>query len=108
MNEVSPITERLVKAKSENTLASTDESILQQMMKNKSRSLEELTNFKMWSIEPVVIELCKGDKGLGFSILDYKVQLTWATFTFTLIALFVVVSVYAKSLMACNQTFYAT
>uniref|UniRef100_A0A8W8NXS3 Multiple PDZ domain protein n=2 Tax=Magallana gigas TaxID=29159 RepID=A0A8W8NXS3_MAGGI len=72
VNEVSPITERLVKAKSENTLASTDESVLQQMMKNKSRSLEELTNFKMWSIEPVVIELCKGDKGLGFSILDYK------------------------------------
>lgn len=82
VNEVSPITERLVKAKSENTLASTDESVLQQMMKNKSRSLEELTNFKMWSIEPVVIELCKGDKGLGFSILDYKVQLTWAFFHF--------------------------
>ncbi|XP_061191832.1 multiple PDZ domain protein-like isoform X3 [Saccostrea echinata] len=72
VNEVSPITERLVKAKSENTLASTDDSVLQQLMKNKSRSLEELTNFKMWSIEPVVIELCKGDKGLGFSILDYK------------------------------------
>ncbi|XP_056019674.1 multiple PDZ domain protein-like isoform X4 [Ostrea edulis] len=72
VNEVSPITERLVKAKSENTLASTDDSALQQLMKNKSRSLEELTNFKMWSIEPVVIELCKGDKGLGFSILDYK------------------------------------
>lgn len=105
VNEVSPITERLVKAKSENTLASTDESVLQQMMKNKSRSLEELTNFKMWSIEPVVIELCKGDKGLGFSILDYKVQLTWATFTFTFIALFIVVSLYAKSLMACNQNF---
>lgn len=105
VNEVSPITERLVKAKSENTLASTDESVLQQMMKNKSRSLEELTNFKMWSIEPVVIELCKGDKGLGFSILDYKVQLTWASFTFTFIALFIVASLYAKSLMACNQNF---
>ncbi|XP_078318994.1 multiple PDZ domain protein-like isoform X5 [Crassostrea virginica] len=72
VNEVSPITERLVKAKSENTLASTDDSELQQTMRNKSRSLEELTNFKMWSIEPVVIELCKGDRGLGFSILDYK------------------------------------
>lgn len=80
VNEVSPITERLVKAKSENTLASTDDSELQQTMRNKSRSLEELTNFKMWSIEPVVIELCKGDRGLGFSILDYKVHDDWLFF----------------------------
>jgi hypothetical protein len=28
----------------------------------------------MWSSEPVVIELKKGDKGLGFSILDYQVM----------------------------------
>ena len=41
--------------------------------KNRSRSLEPLTKLAMWSNEPVVIELVKGDHGLGFSILDYQV-----------------------------------
>lgn len=27
----------------------------------------------MWSSEPQIIELTKGERGLGFSILDYQV-----------------------------------
>lgn len=36
------------------------------------RSLEPLTGLAMWSSEPQIIELVKGDRGLGFSILDYQ------------------------------------
>ncbi|XP_013421813.1 multiple PDZ domain protein isoform X5 [Lingula anatina] len=61
--------DRLVKAKSEQTLNVTE---VPQLNKNKSRSLEPLTGLAMWSSEPVVIELVKGDRGLGFSILDYQ------------------------------------
>lgn len=28
----------------------------------------------MWSSEPQIIELIKGERGLGFSILDYQVR----------------------------------
>lgn len=35
-------------------------------------SLEPLTGLAMWSSEPQIIELVKGDRGLGFSILDYQ------------------------------------
>lgn len=38
----------------------------------KSRSLEPLTGLAMWSSEPQIIELTKGERGLGFSILDYQ------------------------------------
>ena len=79
VNEVAPISERLVKAKSEITLTSAENSAMPNSLnKNKSRSLEPLTNLAMWSAEPVVIELKKGDKGLGFSILDYQVRVTKA------------------------------
>ncbi|XP_071445203.1 patj homolog [Hetaerina americana] len=40
--------------------------------KMRSRSLEPLTGLAMWSSEPQVIELIKGERGLGFSILDYQ------------------------------------
>ncbi|KAG8223742.1 hypothetical protein J437_LFUL003107 [Ladona fulva] len=40
--------------------------------KMRSRSLEPLTGLAMWSSEPQVIELVKGERGLGFSILDYQ------------------------------------
>lgn len=74
VNEVVPISDRLVKAKSEMALTSVDNTTMQNSLnKMKSRSLEPLTNLAMWSSEPVVIELKKGDKGLGFSILDYQV-----------------------------------
>lgn len=45
--------------------------------KLKSRSLEPLTGLAMWSSEAQVIELVKGDRGLGFSILDYQVGWAW-------------------------------
>ncbi|XP_071131073.1 multiple PDZ domain protein-like isoform X9 [Mytilus edulis] len=74
VNEMGFATERLVKAKSEMALASAVENstVQNSLNKMKSRSLEPLSNFAMWSSEPVVIELKKGDKGLGFSILDYQ------------------------------------
>lgn len=69
--------DRLVKAKSDGSLASatttatvTDASF----NKIKSRSLEPLTGLAMWSSEPQIIELVKGERGLGFSILDYQVN----------------------------------
>ncbi|XP_072157075.1 multiple PDZ domain protein isoform X4 [Bemisia tabaci] len=68
-----PAMDRLVKAKSDGSLASsatvtTDPSL----SKLKSRSLEPLTGLAMWSSEPHIIELMKGERGLGFSILDYQ------------------------------------
>lgn len=38
-------------------------------------SLEPLTGLAMWSSEPQIIELIKGERGLGFSILDYQVSI---------------------------------
>ena len=68
--------DRLVKAKSEQSLpVSIATPALDQNMKNKSRSLEPLTGLAMWSTELVEVELQKGDRGLGFSILDYQVGL---------------------------------
>lgn len=67
--------QRLLKALSDtsiNTSASTatvtEETSLQ---KAKSRSLEA-TNLAVWSDEVEYVELKKGDRGLGFSILDYQ------------------------------------
>ena len=66
------MTDRLFKAKSEQVLSAQDNEVT--LNKGKSRSEEPLNNLAMWSAEPVVIELIKGDKGLGFSILDYEVR----------------------------------
>lgn len=66
--------QRLLKALSDtsintsSTVTVTDENSLQ---KTKSRSLE-VTNLAMWSDDVEYIELKKGDRGLGFSILDYQ------------------------------------
>lgn len=74
--------DRLVKAKSDGSLATGssvggggggsggEESFMS--TKIKSRSLEPLTGLAMWSSEPQIIELVKGERGLGFSILDYQ------------------------------------
>ncbi|KAK3592866.1 hypothetical protein CHS0354_004087 [Potamilus streckersoni] len=59
----------LTKAKSEMDIPTSEPTV---QMGKRSRSLEPLTGLAMWSNEPVVIELNKGDKGLGFSILDYQ------------------------------------
>lgn len=69
-----PQPERLIKAVSDtsintsSTATVTDENSLQ---KSKSRSLE-VTNLAMWADEVETIDLKKGDRGLGFSILDYQ------------------------------------
>ncbi|XP_058790086.1 uncharacterized protein LOC131663616 isoform X2 [Phymastichus coffea] len=70
-----PSSDRLVKAKSDGSLASTTTTATvtdASLNKMKSRSLEPLTGLAMWSSEPQIIELVKGERGLGFSILDYQ------------------------------------
>lgn len=63
--------DRLVKAKSDGSLA-TAVGNGDGFMKMKSRSLEPLTGLAMWSSQSQIIELVKGERGLGFSILDYQ------------------------------------
>lgn len=68
--------QRLVKALSDtsintsSTATITDEGA-NNLQKSKSRSLEA-NNLAMWSDEVEMIDLKKGDRGLGFSILDYQ------------------------------------
>ncbi|KAK6624471.1 hypothetical protein RUM44_011330 [Polyplax serrata] len=79
-----PATDRLVKAKSDGSLASTTitgSATDGSFSKMKSRSLEPLTGLAMWSSEPQIIELVKGERGLGFSILDYQVNTKKTDFT---------------------------
>ncbi|XP_057656983.1 uncharacterized protein LOC130894286 [Diorhabda carinulata] len=61
-------TNHLMKAKSESSLSS---SIISEAI-SRSRSLEVIQGMPMWNEEPIVVELVKGDYGLGFSILDYQ------------------------------------
>ena len=67
-----PSPERLVKAKSDGSLASTGQD--EALSRVKSRSLEPMSGLAMWSSETQHIELLKGSRGLGFSILDYQVS----------------------------------
>ena len=73
---IAPIaaSDRLVKAKSEQSLPVSQVALESSLNKMKSRSLEPLSGLAMWTHEPVEIELQKGDRGLGFSILDYQVS----------------------------------
>jgi len=69
---------RLVRAKSDQNLVGLsaqpilfeDSSALNH---RKSHSLEPLDRFTMWETDVILLELERGDKGLGFSILDYPV-----------------------------------
>lgn len=77
LNSLVPSIERLVKAKSDGSLAIASigpTPTVADLSKMKSRSLEPLTGLAMWNSEPQIIELIKGDRGLGFSILDYQVS----------------------------------
>ena len=65
------LTERMVKAKSDGSISSSG-TTTENSNKLKSRSLEPLSSLAMWSDEVLIIELVKGDRGLGFSILDYQ------------------------------------
>ncbi|XP_047528926.1 patj homolog [Vanessa atalanta] len=73
--DLAPPAATLVKAKSDGSLAGAgaDEGgALGAGGKVRSRSLEPLTGLAMWASEPQIIELVKGERGLGFSILDYQ------------------------------------
>lgn len=61
---------RLVKAKSETSIASSVGS--EACTTSRSRSLELIAGLPMWSEESTTVDLLKGDHGLGFSILDYQ------------------------------------
>lgn len=77
LQNLQPTADRLVKAKSDGSISTsvTSSRTSAEMLTTnrvKSRSLEPLTGLAMWSAEPQVIELVKGERGLGFSILDYQ------------------------------------
>ena len=74
ISSLTPSVDRLVKAKSDGSLAISSNAVsVNDYSKFKSRSLEPITGLAMWSSEAQIIELIKGDRGLGFSILDYQV-----------------------------------
>jgi len=68
------VSHSLFKAKSEQVLVasppvvSTDISLV-----GRSHSLEPLGGLATWGSDIITVELYKGDRGLGFSILDYQV-----------------------------------
>ncbi|KRT86375.1 hypothetical protein AMK59_2906, partial [Oryctes borbonicus] len=69
-----PNSDKLVKAKSDTSIASSSASdTCCSGMGSRSRSLEAITGLPLWSSEYTVVDLVKGDYGLGFSILDYQV-----------------------------------
>ncbi|KPI94885.1 Multiple PDZ domain protein [Papilio xuthus] len=72
--DLAPPAHTLVKAKSDGSLAGAggEEGGTLAAGKARSRSLEPLTGLAMWASEPQIIELVKGERGLGFSILDYQ------------------------------------
>nr|XP_022912936.1 multiple PDZ domain protein-like isoform X1 [Onthophagus taurus] len=70
-----PKSDRLVKAKSDTSIASNsfgDDNPNSYNMGNRSKSLETGSGFPMWNSEYTEVVLNKGDFGLGFSILDYQ------------------------------------
>ncbi|XP_017774513.1 PREDICTED: uncharacterized protein LOC108561189 isoform X2 [Nicrophorus vespilloides] len=69
LNAIMQSPERLVKAKSDTSIAS---SVLSESCCSRSRSLELVAGLAMWTNEPTNVILNKGDHGLGFSILDYQ------------------------------------
>lgn len=68
-----PSRDRLVKAKSETSLVSCGTLSQGLTTEGRSRSLEMPGGLPMWREDTIVVELLKGDHGLGFSILDYQV-----------------------------------
>ena len=53
----------------------TCNSYLTEQNKRMSKSLEPLNTTAMWEKSTEEVVLIKGEKGLGFSILDYQVRL---------------------------------
>lgn len=76
---LSPLEDRLIKAKSEQSLVAlpvcgpSTAVILSEVAKRlRSRSLQPLHGLAVWSPIIVTITLIKGNRGLGFSIMDYQ------------------------------------
>ena len=64
----------LFKAKSEQVLVASPPAVSSDVgIVGRSHSLEPLGGLATWGAEVITVELYKGDRGLGFSILDYQV-----------------------------------
>ncbi|GMS85096.1 hypothetical protein PENTCL1PPCAC_7271, partial [Pristionchus entomophagus] len=66
---------RIVKAKSEVCVSpATETTALLELVSRRlrSRSLEPLAGLAVWNCVPLVVHLMKDNKGLGFSIVDYR------------------------------------
>ena len=64
----------LFKAKSEQVLVASPPGVSSDVgIVGRSHSLEPLGGLATWGAEVITVELYKGDRGLGFSILDYQV-----------------------------------
>ena len=69
------VSHSLFKAKSEQVLVRNPPVIGADIgIAGRSHSLEPLGGLATWGSEVVTVELYKGDRGLGFSILDYQVE----------------------------------
>lgn len=64
----------LVKAQSDTSINTSSTATLtnQSGHSKKSKSLECVSGLAMWQSKEDIVELLKGDQGLGFSILDYQ------------------------------------
>jgi len=79
----------LFKAKSEQVLVSSPPVIAHEVgIVGRSHSLEPLVGLATWGSDVVAVELYKGDRGLGFSILDYQVEHKSLLFSLIIIFLF--------------------
>ncbi|GJQ66581.1 hypothetical protein Trydic_g4558 [Trypoxylus dichotomus] len=67
-----PNSDKLVKAKSDTSIASSSSDTCCSDIGSRSRSFEVVTGLPLWSSDHTVVDLVKGDYGLGFSILDYQ------------------------------------
>ncbi|CAG9536376.1 unnamed protein product [Cercopithifilaria johnstoni] len=68
--------DRLIKAKSESCIARTLDStraVLEQVSRRlRSRSLQLFNGLAIWRCVPMIVQLEKDSRGLGFSIVDYR------------------------------------
>ncbi|CAH4038173.1 unnamed protein product [Pieris brassicae] len=63
----------LVKAQSDSSINTSSTATLTNPTESKkSKSLECVSGLAMWQSKEDIVELVKGDQGLGFSILDYQ------------------------------------
>ncbi|CAG9565740.1 unnamed protein product [Danaus chrysippus] len=64
----------IVKAQSDTSINTSSTATLtnQSNQSKKSKSLECVSGLAMWQSKEDIVELVKGDQGLGFSILDYQ------------------------------------